>query len=53
LTITSLVHALEQRLEVTLRNKEKTSPQTLPEITLTDCWFVGPEIEALPVMDQE
>ena len=52
-TVTVWLHALEQRLEVTFRNSEKVSPQTLPEIMLTDCWFVEPEMEALPVMDQE
>ena len=46
------LQALEQRLDVTFRNNENVSPQTLPEITLTDCWFVGPEMEPLPVMDQ-
>ena len=40
-------------LEVTFRNNEKFSPQTLPELMLTICWFVGPEIEAPPVTDQE
>ena len=47
------LHALEQRLETTLRFNEKLSLQTLPETTLTDCWFVAPEMDPLPVTDQE
>src|ERR1044071_2331402 len=39
------LHALEHRFEVTLRNSEKLSPQTLPETMLTVRWFVGPEME--------
>ena len=47
------LQALEQMLEVTFRNNEKVSSQTVPEIMLTVCWFVAPEMDALPVTDQE
>ena len=48
------LHALEQRLEeTTFRFNEKLSPQRFPETTVTDCWFVGPEMDPLPVTDQE
>src|SRR6266571_20270 len=52
-TSTSALQALEQPLLVTFRNKVKLLPQALPAATVTVCALVGPEMEPLPVMDQE
>ena len=53
LTITSVLHAVGQLLLVMLRARVKLCPHTLPEVTDTFRALVGPEMEPLPVSDQE
>src|SRR6266581_200071 len=53
LTITRVLHELEQPLLVTFRNRVKLAPQAAPALTLTVCAFVAPEMEPLPVIDHE
>ena len=52
-TKTFVEHVLEQVLLVTVRVAVKLSAQFVPGVTLTVCAFVAPEIEPLPVTDQE
>ena len=52
-TRTSLLQELEQVLLATFKIKVNGAPQVGPETTVTIWLLVEPEIEPLPLMDQE
>ena len=52
-TATTLLQELEQLLFVTLSTKVKLAPHVAPATTVTIWALVAPEMEPLPLMDQE